>query len=76
MKDLTTDPDARGTNCTVKVVGDEPLRHLVILTPDGFEGFFIDLAKGQFRSPDDMPRDCGFCKAPPSDLHWSCTGVI
>lgn len=45
----------RGTNHTFKVVGDEPSRHLVILTPGGFEGFFVDMAKGQFRIPEDMP---------------------
>lgn len=45
----------RGTNHTFKVVGDEPSRHLVILTPGGFEGFFADMAAGQFRIPEDMP---------------------
>ena len=44
----------RGTNHTFKVVGDVPSRHLVILTPGGFEGFFVDMAEGQFRIPDDM----------------------
>lgn len=46
---------ARGTEHTFKVVGDEPSRHLVILTPGGFEGFFADMAFGQFSIPDDMP---------------------
>lgn len=45
----------RGKNHTFRVVGDEPSRHLVILTPGGFEGFFADMAAGQFRIPDDMP---------------------
>jgi quercetin dioxygenase-like cupin family protein len=45
----------RGTEHTFKVVGDAPSRHLVILTPGGFEGFFADMAAGQFRIPDDMP---------------------
>lgn len=45
----------RGTEHTFKVVGDEPCRHLVILTPGGFEGFFVDMALGQFSIPDDMP---------------------
>ncbi len=44
----------RGTNHTFKVSGDAPSRHLVILTPGGFEGFFVDMAEGQFRIPDDM----------------------
>ena len=45
----------RGTEYTFKVVGDEPSRHLVILTPGGLEGFFAEMAAGQFRIPDDMP---------------------
>ena len=44
----------RGTEHTFKVVGDEPARHLIILTPGGFEGFFADMARGQFAIPDDM----------------------
>ena len=45
----------RSTNHTFKVVGGEPSRHLVILTPGGFEGFFAEMATGQFRIPEDMP---------------------
>lgn len=45
----------RGIEHTFKVVGDEPSRHLVILTPGGFEGFFADMAAGQCRIPEDMP---------------------
>lgn len=45
----------RGKSHTFKVIGDEPCRHLVILTPGGFEGFFADMATGQFAIPDDMP---------------------
>ncbi|MBR9651180.1 cupin domain-containing protein [Thalassovita aquimarina] len=44
----------RGTEHTFKVVGDEPSRHLVILTPGGFEGFFADMAAGQYVIPRDM----------------------
>lgn len=44
----------RGAEHTFKVVGDEPCRHLVILTPGGFEGFFADMAAGQCRIPEDM----------------------
>ena len=44
----------RGTEHTFKVVGDEPSRHLVILTPGGFEGFFEDMAAGKFQIPGDM----------------------
>jgi len=45
----------RGTEHTFRVIGDRPCRHLVILTPGGFEGFFADMAAGQFRIPEDMP---------------------
>lgn len=45
----------RGREHTFRVVGDRPSRHLVILTPGGFEGFFSDMAAGQFRIPEDMP---------------------
>lgn len=45
----------RGKEHTFKVIGDEPSRHLVILTPGGFEGFFQDMADGQCKIPEDMP---------------------
>lgn len=45
----------RGREHTFRVVGSGPSRHLVILTPGGFEGFFADMARGQFRIPEDMP---------------------
>ena len=45
----------RGKEHTFKVISQEPCRHLVILTPGGFEGFFGDMAAGQCRIPDDMP---------------------
>lgn len=45
----------RGTNHTFKVVGTEPSRHLVILTPGGFEQFFVEMAAGSFQIPADMP---------------------
>ena len=44
----------RGKEHTFRVVGDVPARHLVILTPGGFEGFFQEMAEGQFRIPEDM----------------------
>ena len=46
----------RGTEHTFRATGDRPCRHLVILTPGGFEGFFADMARGQFRIPQDMDR--------------------
>ncbi|NKX40428.1 cupin domain-containing protein [Rhodobacteraceae bacterium R_SAG2] len=44
----------RGTEHSFLVVGDAPSRHLVVLTPGGFEGFFAEMAAGQFRIPEDM----------------------
>ena len=46
----------RGTEHTFRVVGDKPSRHLIILTPGGFEGFFAEMAEGQFRIPEDMAQ--------------------
>ena len=45
----------RGTEHTFQTIGEKPCRHLVILTPGGFEGFFADMAEGQCRIPEDMP---------------------
>lgn len=44
----------RGREHTFKVVSTEPCRHLVILTPGGFEGFFADMAQGAYRIPEHM----------------------
>jgi hypothetical protein len=46
----------RGTPHTFLVLSDTPSRHLVIMTPGGFEGFFAEMAAGQYAIPDDMPR--------------------
>ena len=45
----------KGREHTFRVTDDGPSRHLLILTPGGFEGFFADMAKGRFAIPDDMP---------------------
>ncbi|GAA6203169.1 cupin domain-containing protein [Aquicoccus sp. SU-CL01552] len=45
----------RGLEHTFRIVGETPSRHLVILTPGGFEGFFAEMSAGQFRIPQDMP---------------------
>ncbi|HEY8595314.1 MAG TPA: cupin domain-containing protein [Devosiaceae bacterium] len=47
---------SRGTEHTFMVVGDEPCRHLVILTPGGFEGFFAAMAANRYAIPADMPE--------------------
>ncbi len=44
----------RGKEHTFRVVSDVPARHLTILTPGGFEGFFAEMAAGQCRIPEDM----------------------
>ena len=46
----------RGREHTFRVVGDAPSRHLLILTPGGFEGFFADMARGQYRIPEDIEQ--------------------
>lgn len=46
----------RGCEHTFLVVGSEPSRHLVVLTPGGFEGFFAEMAQGRFRIPEDMEQ--------------------
>jgi quercetin dioxygenase-like cupin family protein len=46
----------RGTPHTFLVLSDTPSRHLVIMTPGGFEGFFAEMAAGKYAIPDDMPR--------------------
>ena len=45
----------RGAEHTFRVTQAGPSRHLVILTPGGFEGFFADMARGRFAIPGDMP---------------------
>ncbi|MBY6114585.1 cupin domain-containing protein [Mameliella alba] len=45
----------RGSEHTFKVIGEAPSRHLVILTPGGFERFFAEMAAGQFAVTEDMP---------------------
>ncbi len=44
----------RGAEHTFRVTDDAPGRHVVLLTPGGFEGFFAEMAAGGFRIPDDM----------------------
>lgn len=45
----------KGCEHTFRVVSPEPSRHLVILSPGGFENFFAEMARGGFAIPDDMP---------------------
>lgn len=45
----------RGKEHTFRVIGDQPSRHMVVLTPGGFEGFFAAMAAGGYAIPQDMP---------------------
>ncbi|MCB1389103.1 MAG: cupin domain-containing protein [Rhodobacteraceae bacterium] len=45
----------RGAEHTFRVTGSKPGRHLTILTPGGFEGFFVEIATRDLRIPQDMP---------------------
>ena len=44
----------RGAEHTFRVISDHPCRHLVILTPGGFDTFCAEMAEGGFRIPEDM----------------------
>ena len=46
----------RGSEHAFRVIGTAPSRHLVILTPGGFEHFFEEMAAGQCRIPEDMAK--------------------
>lgn len=46
----------RGCEHTFRVVGAESCRHLLILTPGGFEGFFADRARGGFCISEDTEQ--------------------
>ncbi len=46
----------RGREHTFRVIGEMPARMLTVMTPGGFEGFFAEMAKGQFRIPQDMAQ--------------------
>lgn len=45
----------RGKQHTFRIVSSAPARHLVILTPGGFEGFFSEMSAKNYRIPEDMP---------------------
>lgn len=46
----------RGKAHTFRVSDDGPSRHLLILSPGGFEGFFAEMILQQYRIPEDMDR--------------------
>ena len=44
----------RGTEHTFRIIGDHPARMLTIMTPGGFEGFFVEVMEGEYAIPRDM----------------------
>lgn len=46
----------RGEEHTFRVIGERPCRHIVVLTPGGFEAFFAEMANGNYRIPEDMQQ--------------------
>ncbi len=44
----------RNTEHAWRVIGAEPCRHIVMVTPGGFEGFFVEMAEGGYSIPEDM----------------------
>jgi quercetin dioxygenase-like cupin family protein len=44
----------RGVEHTFRVSGDGESRHILILTPGGFEGFFVEMAREGYRIPENM----------------------
>ena len=60
----------RGVPHSFRVLSDSPARHLVMLTPGGFEGFFVEMAAGQYRIPEDM----GVIEQIAQRYHMSFTG--
>jgi quercetin dioxygenase-like cupin family protein len=46
----------RGREHTFRVTGSGASRHLIILTPGGFEEFFAEMAEGRLRIPEDMDQ--------------------
>jgi quercetin dioxygenase-like cupin family protein len=44
----------RGAEHAWRVIGDAPCRHLVVVTPGGLEGFFVEMAEKGYRIPEDM----------------------
>lgn len=44
----------RGRNHTFRILGTSPARMVTVMTPGGFDGFFAEMAEGQYRIPQDM----------------------
>ena len=46
----------RGQNHTFRIIGQVPARMITVMTPGGFEGFFAEMAEGQYQIPQDMDQ--------------------
>ncbi len=46
----------KGTEHTFRIVSEAPARMLTMMSPGGFEGFFVEMARLGLRIPDDMPK--------------------
>ena len=46
----------RGREHAFRVIGPRPARMLTIMTPGGFEGFFVEMARDQLRLSQDADR--------------------
>lgn len=46
----------RGREHTFRIIGEMPARMVTVMTPGGFDGFFAEMAAGQFRIPQDMAQ--------------------
>lgn len=44
----------KGSEHTFRIISRTPSRHLTILSPGGFEGFFAEMADRRLRIPEDM----------------------
>lgn len=53
----------RGKEHSFQVFGEQPCRHLVILTPSGFEAFFQEMSQHGCRIPEDMEQITVIAKA-------------
>lgn len=46
----------KGREHTFRIIGEMPARMVTVMTPGGFDGFFAEMAKGQYRIPQDMAQ--------------------
>lgn len=61
---------ARGRNHTFRIIGESAARMVTVMTPGGFDGFFAEMAAGQYRIPQDLAQIAGIAAA----YHLEFTG--